>query len=319
MKAIVTTRYGSAEVLELQEVNKPVIKDDEILIQVYAFSVNPVDCKVRKGDMKIITGRKPPRVLGADYAGVVSEIGEQITNYKVGDAIFGIVNAFKGGTYAEFVKVKEQGICLKPENLSFEEAASLPVVALTAYQSLIHEGQLKQGDHVMINGCSGGVGITGVQIAKTLGCYVTGVCSAKNAELVKKMGVDKVIDYNKENILKEKETYDIFFDAVANKSFFNVKKTLKPNGIYVTTLPTFQAMVLAPFINVISPKKFKKIMVDSSTKSSKDLIVLKEMADSGKLVPVIDKIYPIEKIQEAQISSETGRVVGKIVVKGFSQ
>lgn len=246
MRAIVTTKYGSVEVLEEQEVEKPVTQHNDILIQVYAFSVNPVDWKVRRGDAKLLTGRKPPKILGADYAGMVIEVGKQITNYKMGDAVFGMVNAFKGGTYAEFVKVKEEETCLKPENLSFEEAASLPVVAVTAYQSLVRQGQLKQGDHVLINGCSGGVGLSGVQIAKTLGCKVTGVCSTKNVEVAKKMGVDHVIDYTKEDILKE-------------------------------------------------------------------------MAERGKLVPVLEKVYPFEQIQEAHARSETGRVVGKIVIRGFSR
>jgi NADPH:quinone reductase-like Zn-dependent oxidoreductase len=319
MRAIVTTKYGSVEVLEEQEVEKPVTQHNDILIQVYAFSVNPVDWKVRRGDAKLLTGRKPPKILGADYAGMVIEVGKQITNYKMGDAVFGMVNAFKGGTYAEFVKVKEEETCLKPENLSFEEAASLPVVAVTAYQSLVRQGQLKQGDHVLINGCSGGVGLSGVQIAKTLGCTVTGVCSTKNVEVAKKMGVDHVIDYTKEDILKGKEAYDIFFDAVGYQSFFQVKETLKSGGTYVTTLPSFQTMVLAPLINVVSSKKIKQVMVTPGKNTAKDLAVLKEMAERGKLVPVLEKVYPFEQIQEAHARSETGRVVGKIVIRGFSR
>jgi NADPH:quinone reductase-like Zn-dependent oxidoreductase len=223
-----------------------------------------------------------------------------------------MVHAFKGGSYAEFVKVKAEETCLMPQNLSFEEAASLPVVSLTAYQSLVREGQIRMGDYVMINGCSGGVGLAGVQIAKALGCNVTGVCSAKNAETAKKTGADRVIDYTRENILRDKAAFNIFFDAVGNQSFFQAKETLKQGGKYVTTLPTLQALLLAPLINVFSSKKFKKIMVAPGRKSAEDLKVLKEMVENGNLVPVLEKVFPIEQIREAHVRSETGRVVGKI-------
>ncbi len=170
----------------------------------------------------------------------------------------------------------------------------------------------------MINGCSGGVGLAGVQIAKALGCKVTGVCSAKNMKLLTKIGIDNLIDYSNEDILKEKKAYTVFFDAVGNQSFFQVKKVLKPAGIYVTTLPSLQTIVLAPIINLISSKKFKAIMISPNTKSSKDLAIIKEMVESEKLIPIIEKVYPIEQIQDAHTRSETGRVVGKIALKGFS-
>jgi NADPH:quinone reductase-like Zn-dependent oxidoreductase len=208
--------------------------------------------------------------------------------------------------------VKKEEIAPKPQNLNFEEAASLPLASLTAYQSLVYKGQLQQGDHVMINGCSGGVGLSGLQIAKTLGGRVTGVCSTKNLELGKKMGADDIIDYTNEDVLKEKNAYDIFFDAVGNRSFSQVKETLKPHGIYVTTLPSFQSILLGPLINVLGSKKLKKIMV---TPRRKDLAVLKEMAENGKLVPVLEKVYSMDQIREAHTRSETGRVVGKVVVK----
>ncbi len=312
MKAIITEKYGDVDVLGQQEVEKPAIKEDQILVRVHAFSINPVDWKIRRGDLKLLVGRRPPQILGGDYSGAVAEVGKQITNFKIGDEVFGMVNAFKGGTYAEFVSVKKEEIAPKPQNLNFEEAASLPLVSLTAYQSLVYKGQLQQGDHVMINGCSGGVGLSGLQIAKTLGGRVTGVCSTKNLELGKKMGADDIIDYSNEDVLKEKNAYDIFFDAVANRSFFQVKETLKPHGIYVTTLPSFQSILLGPLINVLGSKKLKKIMV---APRRKDLAVLKEMAENGKLVPVLEKVYSMDQIREAHTRSETGRVVGKVVVK----
>lgn len=312
MKAIVTNKYGSVDVLEYQEVEKPAIKNDEILVQVHACSVNPVDWKIRRGDVKWLTGRKPPRILGGDYAGVVAEAGKGVRGYKAGDAVWGMVHAFKGGTYAEYVKVKKEEICLKPENLSFEEASSIPLVGLTAYQSLICKGRLKKGDHILVNGCSGGVGLAGLQIAKALECKVTGVCSTSNLQLAQKAGADYVIDYTKEDVFKSKVMYDIFFDAVAKKSFSQAKTILKEGGTYVTTVPSLQSLVLGPFTNMVSTRKVKTIFVKPSTK---DLAILKEIVEDGKLVPVVEKVYPLNGVREAHTRSETGRVVGKLVLK----
>jgi NADPH:quinone reductase-like Zn-dependent oxidoreductase len=312
VKAIMTEKYGDVDVLRLQETERPSIRENEILVRVYAFSINPVDWKIRKGDLKLLVGRRPPKILGGDYAGVVAEVGKQITNFKIGDEVFGMVNAFKGGTYAEFVRVKKEEIAPKPQNLNFEEAASLPLVSLTAYQALVDKGNMHPGHHVMINGCSGGVGLSALQISKALESRVTGVCSAKNFELVKKMGADHIIDYTNEDVLQEKNAYDIFFDAVGNQSFSQVKETLRPHGIYVTTLPSFQSMILGPLINLLGSKKFKKLLVSPR---SKDLAALKEMAENGKLVPVLEKVYSMDQVREAHSQSETGRVVGKVVVK----
>ena len=312
MKAIITKRYGGVEVLQPQDVSKPVINDDEILVQVHACSVNPIDWKVRKGDFKILTGLKPPRVLGGDYAGVVAEVGSQISQYRPGEAVWGFVETFKRGTYAEYVKVKAEEIGPMPENLNFAEAASLPLVGLTAYQALVYVGRLEQGHHVLINGCSGGVGLAGVQIAKALGRQVTGVCSRKNMPLARKMGADAVIDYTHQDVLEGEDFYDIFFDVVANKSFAQAKRTLKPAGIYVRTLPSFEAMVLGPLLNLFRAKKVK--ILDCKA-SAKDLAILKKMVETGQLAPCLEKVYPLSQVREAHTRSETGRVVGKLVLK----
>ncbi len=312
MKAVVANGYGTAEVLEYKEVEIPVIKEDEILVQVHASSVNPVDWKIRKGEMKWITGKKPPKILGGDYAGVVAETGKNITGYKKGDAVWGAVNSLKGGAYAEFVKAKNNEIGLKPENLDFTEAASLPIAGLTAYQSLVYKGGLKAGDHIMINGCSGGVGLAGLQIAKAFGCRVTGVCSTRNVELAKKMGADEVIDYTKEDIIKYKGVYDIFFDTVGNISFSQAKIALKQKGSYITPIPSFKIMLLLPIINITGSKKIKIIFAKLNIT---DLNKLKEMAENGKLHPVIEKVYSLDQIREAHIRSESGRVAGKLVLK----
>jgi NADPH:quinone reductase-like Zn-dependent oxidoreductase len=312
MKAIITNRYGGVEVLKLQEVEKPVIKDDEVLVQVHACSVNPIDWKVRRGDFKIVTGIKPPRILGGDYAGIVTEVGRQVTKYRAGDAVWGFVEAFNRGTYAEFIKVKEEEIGPKPKNLSFEEASSIPLVGLTAYQALVYSGRFNKGDHIIINGCSGGVGLAGVQIAKALECKVTGVCSTNNLRVARDMGADNVIDYTKQDVLKYARSYDIFFDVVANRSFSQAKVTLKPGGTYVRTLPSFQSMVLRPLINMFCTKKVKIIDCKPNTK---DLAILKKMVENGKLVPLVEKVYPLDQVRAAHTRSENGRVVGKLVLK----
>jgi len=312
MKAIVTEKYGGVEVLSLQEVKKPVIKDDEILVHVHACSVNPIDWKIRRGNLRILTGIKPPKILGRDYAGIVDEVGSRVTKYKTGDAVWGVVGSLKRGTYAEFVGVKEGEVGPKPENLNFEEASSIPMVGSAAYQALLYSGRLKKGDHILINGCSGGVGIAALQIAKALECKVTGVCSTNNLQLIKKMGADEVIDYTKQDVLKNEGIYDIFFDTVGNKSFFQAKGTIKPGGIYVSTVPSPQSMVLGPLINIFSAKKIKNLF---SKANAKDLSILREMVENGKLVPLIEKVYPLDRVQEAHTRSETGRVVGKLVLK----
>jgi NADPH:quinone reductase-like Zn-dependent oxidoreductase len=313
MQAIITSNYGGVEVLQCQQnLAKPAIGDDEILVQIHACSVNPIDWKVRRGDFKLLTGRKPPKILGSDYAGLVVEVGSQITQYQPGDAVWGFVETFKRGTYAEFIKVKTEEIGPKPETLSFEEAAALPLVGLTAYQALVYSGKLKKGDHVLINGASGGVGLAGVQIAKTLGAWVTGVCSTRNLALVRKMGADEVIDYTKQDLLQNVGCYDIFFDVVANQSFPQVRRTLKPAGIYVRTLPSFSTMVLGPLLNLFRTQKAK---VMDCKASARDLSRLKNMVEKGQLVPVVEKTYPLNQVQEAHTRSETGRVVGKLVLK----
>ncbi len=312
MKAIITSKYGSVKVLQPQDVDRPIIADDEILVQVHACSVNPIDWKVRRGDFKILTGRKPPRILGGDYAGIVAEVGNQVTLYQPGDAVWGFVETFKRGTYAEFVKVKAKEIGPKPDNLSFEEAASLPLVGLTAYQALVYAGRLKKGYHILVNGCSGGVGLAAMQIAKALECKVTGVCSTNNLQLARKMGANDVIDYTKQDVLKCMGIYDIFFDVVANKSFAQAQRTLKPGGVYVRTLPSFESMIAGPLLNLFRAKKAKVIDCKAS---AKDLAILKEMVEDGKLVPLIEKVYPLDQVHAAHTRSETGRVVGKLVLK----
>ena len=314
MKAVITKEYGSVDVLRVENVDKPVINENEILVEVRAASINPLDWRIRNGEMKMMTGKIPPKILGSDCSGIVSEVGKNVTSYKKGDEIFGMINALKvkEGTHAEFVKVKENDICIKPNNCSFEEAASLPLVSLTAYKSLVNIAKIKKGSTVLINGCTGGVGSAAIQISKALSCKVTGVCSAKNIDFAKKLGADNVIDYKKENILEKTDVYDSIFDTVGNLAFSKAKGILKPGGIYVTTAPTLPAIIFTPIANIFRSKKSKIVMVspDSNT-----LNVIKKMVEDEKLKGQIFKTFNIEQIKEAHEMSQNGGFCGKLVLR----
>ena len=310
MKAVLYNKYGSPDVLEIGELEKPKINESEILVQAHASSVNPVDWKIRNGSMKIFIGKKFPKGLGGDIAGKVIEVGEKVTRFAVGDEVYGKISGFKGNAYAEYVVAKPEDLAQKPVNLNFNEAATIPLAALTAYQALVNRGELTKSSKVLINGCSGGVGHFAVQIAKALGADVTGVCSTKNVALAKELGADKVIDYTKNNVTNNKEKYDIFFDAVANQSYGKIKPLLNKNGRYVSTLPSV-GVILNSVIGLFSSKKAAMINVKSNPQ---DLQLITEMIENGKVKPIIDKIFLLEDIREAHRYSETGRVVGKLAL-----
>ncbi|MCK5050438.1 MAG: NAD(P)-dependent alcohol dehydrogenase [Candidatus Cloacimonetes bacterium] len=312
MKVVITEKYGGAEVLKLKEIPKPQISNDEVLVKVVASSVNPYEIRIRRGEMKIMTGKKPPQVLGSDFAGVVEEIGSGVNNFKKGDEVFGMLDGLKGGSYAEYLKVKTGAISLKPTNLNFEEAASIPLVALTSYRSIFHIGKVRKGDNVLINGCTGGVGSSAVQIAKALGCTVAGVCSTKNIEFAKSLGVDNIIDYKKEDVTKLSVKYDLIFDTIGNIPFSKSKAILKPGKIYVTTNVTPAAMMIDPVLNIFRNKKAKIVMVSPN---ADDLNEIKKHIEAGKVKPQINTTFLLDQIQEAHYLSETGRVTGKIVLK----
>jgi NADPH:quinone reductase-like Zn-dependent oxidoreductase len=312
MRAVVTQQYGDVDVLNVQEVERPTIGKDEILVRVHACSVNPIDWKVRQGNFRILTGLRPPHILGGDYAGVVVEVGRKITAYQPGDAVWGFVDTFQRGTYAEFVAVREEEIGPKPANLSFVEAAALPTVGLTAYQALLHYGHIREADHVLVNGSSGGVGLSAVQIARALGGRVTGVCSTRNLQTVMAMGADDVIDYTRKDLFNGGPNYDIFFDVVSNRSFKQARTKLKPSGIYVRTLPSLQSMVLGPFVNLVSAQKVKAFDCKAS---AQDLAALRQMVEAGRLAPIIENVYRLDQVRTAHRRSETGHVVGKLVLQ----
>ena len=313
MKAIIVDRYGTPEVLEYREVPRPKIKANHLLIKIHATSVNPLDFRIRRGELRIFTGMRKPKtqILGFDIAGEVVQTAENVKTFKKGDQVFALMG-LEGGAYAEYVVVSEQSVALKPVNMSFEEAAAVPLAGLTALQALRDRGKLSSGGKVLINGASGGVGTFAVQIAKSLGAVVTGVCSSKNVELVKSIGADEVIDYTKDDFTKHYQTYDIVFDVVAKRSFSDCKKTLLPKGIYITTVPN-PAFIFQSFWTHLWPgKKATFIMVRPS---GKDLNFIRELIEAGMVKSIIDKIFSLPEVAAAHAYCEVGHTRGKNIIR----
>jgi NADPH:quinone reductase-like Zn-dependent oxidoreductase len=308
MKAVIIQEYGSVDVLQYAEVEKPQIKPNQLLVKVHASSVNPIDWKIRKGMLKVITGNKFPKILGLDVAGEVVEIGSQVTGYQVGDAVYGSVELF-GGAYAEYATVPQKWVAPKPNNISYVEAAAIPGSGITALEALRNLGEIKPGQTVLVNGAAGGVGIFGVQIAKAFGTEVTGVCSTQKIDLVKSLGADFVIDYTKEDFTKSNKQYDIIFDAVAKQSFSNCKKVLKPNGIYISTLPSLEIFIQGALTSFLPGQKAKFVFNNPSTKN---LLYMNELIKAGKVRVIIDRTYPLPEIAAAHAYSESERAAGKI-------
>lgn len=305
-------KYGTTDVLEIANMSRPKINDNQVLVEVYASSVNPVDWKIRKGTLKLFMRKKLPCVLGGDIAGRIIEVGRKVRFFRVGDEVFGKIDIIKNGAYAEYVATSESHLALKPQNMNFIEAASLPLAGLTALQALRNMGGIRKGMNVLVNGCSGGVGLFALQLAKAFECKVTGVCSKQNVDFAIENGADRVIDYTSENVTEIQEEYDIFFDVVGNQEYSMVKHILQRGGVYVTTLPSFNILLLGSIHNLVSAKKMKKIFVQES---KEDLELLADFVDAGLLKTHIDKVYDISEIAEAHKYSETGRVVGKLSLK----
>lgn len=319
MKAIVYTEYGSPDVLHLKDRGKPTPEADEVLIKVHAAAANPLDWhKLRASPffVRFSEGLLKPKhtVLGADIAGRVEAVGRGVTQFKVGDEVFGDVAA---GGFAEYVCSAENRLAHKPVNVSFEEAAAIPVAALTALQGLRDYGQLRAGQGVLINGASGGVGTYAVQLAKVFGAEVTGVCSTRNLELVRSLGADHVIDYTKTDFTRTDRRYDLVFDAVGNLSAAAYKRALTPKGRAVvagfTTLPRmFQVALLGAITSKTSKRTISPML---ATVKQEDLATLAELFQQGKVRSVIDRCYPLTDVPEAMGYLETGRARGKVVIK----
>jgi 2-desacetyl-2-hydroxyethyl bacteriochlorophyllide A dehydrogenase len=311
MKAVSIDRYGSPDVLQYTEIEKPSVTGDRLLIRVYASSINPIDWKIRQGMLKVMTGNKFPMILGFDVAGEVVEVGTNVTNFKTGDAVYAYLDPVPGSAYAEYAAVSERFVSLKPSNLSYEQAAVVPLAATTALQALRDTGEIKKGQKVLINGASGGVGMFAVQIAKAYETEVTAVCSTKNVELVKSLGADRVIDRTQQDFTKDTEKYDIIFDVVSKSSFSECKNSLLNQGIYITLLPN-PDVILNGFLTFFIPGKKAKLFFAKS--NGRDLAYLKELIEANKIRPVIDRTYPLSQLADAHRYSEEGRTVGKIAI-----
>jgi NADPH:quinone reductase-like Zn-dependent oxidoreductase len=314
MKAIVYTKFGPPDVLHLQEVEKPSPKANEVLIKIYATTVvkEDPDMRASPGYNGLLKPRNP--ILGQELAGEVESIGKNVTRFKPGDQVFGI-DSF--GAYAEYKCMPENGaLAIKPANLSYEDAASLPNGALTALPFLRDKGNIRSEQTVLIYGASGSVGSVAVQMAKYYGAEVTGVCSTTNLEWVKSLGVDQVIDYTKEDFTENGKTYDIIFDTIGKSSFSECKGSLTDEGIYLATVPTPVIMLQALWTAKSGSKKvkFAATGLRPSSEKIKDLVFLSELIEAGKIIPVIDRCYPLEQIAEAHQYVETGHKKGNVVI-----
>lgn len=312
MKAIVYTKYGPPDVLQLKEVEKPIPKDHEVLIKVEAASVNPFDWHFMRGTpylVRIQAGILKPKdnAVGVDVSGVVEAVGKDVKEFQSGDEVFGSCN----GAFAEYVSASEKGLVKKPDNLTFEQAASVPVAAFTALQGLRDKGQIQPGQRVLINGASGGVGTFAVQIAKSFGAEVTGVCSTRNVDMVRSIGADFVIDYTQEDFTQSAKHYDLIFDTIGNRSLSNCRRILSSNGILVIVggpmNRALRASVMSRFVS-------QKMLMFMALRSKKDLIVMHDLLISGKVTPVIDRRYSLNEVPQAIRYLEEGHARGKVII-----
>jgi NADPH:quinone reductase-like Zn-dependent oxidoreductase len=334
MKAIVQDKYGTPDALELREIDKPVVKDDEVLVQVHAASVHPDVWHVVRGLPYVLrlmgAGLLKPknRVPGTDAAGHVESVGKNVTRFQPGDEVFGeTLKGYQwtnGGTYAEYMSVAQDALAQKPANITFEQAAAVPTSGLIALQNLPNEGRLQPGQSVLVNGAGGGVGALAVQIAKAYGAEVTGVDNTQKLEMVRSLGADRVIDYTQEDFTQGDERYDLIFDIPGNHPFSACRRVLTPDGKYVLighdrfgqgvgrwfgSVPRLLKLVaLSPFVSQIPTPNF------STLDRKNQMVILKELLEAGKITPVIDRTYPLSKVPEAIRYLEEGHVQGKVVI-----
>jgi NADPH:quinone reductase-like Zn-dependent oxidoreductase len=321
MKAIVYTEYGSPDVLQLKEVEKPTPKDDEVLVKVHAASVNAADWHLLTADIFLVRlmggGLLKPKkkIPGADVAGRVEAVGRNVKQFQPGDEVFGDLSGWGNGSLAEYVCAREDDLTLKPANITFEEAAAVPMAAVTALQGLRDKGQIQPGQKVLINGASGGVGTFAVQLARYYGAEVTAVCSTRNLEAARSLGADHVIDYTQEDFTQNEQRYDLILAANGYHPISHYKRALSPKGIYVmaggSTVQMFQALLLAPWMSMTGSKKMGVL---SAKPDKQDLAFLRELLESGKVQSVIDRCYPLSEAAEALRYLGEGHARGKVVI-----
>jgi NADPH:quinone reductase-like Zn-dependent oxidoreductase len=320
MKAIIYTKYGQPDVLQLKEMERPTPKEDEVLIKVHAASVNAADWHLLTADIflvRLAMGLLKPKfnILGADVAGRVEAVGKNVKQFKPGDEVFGDVFGHGCGSFAEYISAPENTLVLKPSNLSFEEAAAVPLAAVTALQGLRDQGQIQAGQKVLIQGAAGGVGTFAVQIAKSFGAEVTAVCSGRNTEMARSIGADHVIDYAKEDFTQNGKQYDLILAVNGYHPIAAYKRALAPQGIYVMAggkpAQMFQALLLG---SLMSEKNGRKIKSVSAHSNQKDLLTVKQLLEAGKVKSVIDKRFPLSEVPEAMRYLGAGHARGKVVI-----
>jgi NADPH:quinone reductase-like Zn-dependent oxidoreductase len=320
MKTIVYSNYGSPDVLKCEEIEKPTPGDYEVLIKVCAASVNPVDWHFMRGTpyfLRIPAGLLKPkdRRLGVDVAGQVEAVGRNVTHFKPGDEVFGACR----GAFAEYVCTSELALAMKPDNVTFEQAATACVAALTALQGLRDKGKIQPGQKVLINGAAGGVGTFAVQIAKWFGADVAGVCSTKNMDMVRSIGADRIIDYSQEDFTKSGQRYDLIFDCVGNHSLSACRYVLNPKGIYIAVggpsgrwmIGTLARAIIAPVLSRFVSQKLVMVLM---RRSKEDLAIMGELMESGRVTPVIDKRYRLSEVPQAIRYLEEGHARGKVII-----
>jgi NADPH:quinone reductase-like Zn-dependent oxidoreductase len=321
MKAAVRDRYGSHDVVELHEINKPVPADDEVLVRVRAASVNPADwygVTGRPWVARPTMGLRKPKsnLLGVDFAGTVEAVGKDVTQFRLGDEVFG----GRDGAFAEYVCVREErAVVPKPANVTFEQAAAVPVAALTALQGLRDKGQIQPGQKVLINGASGGVGTFAVQIAKALGAEVTGVCSTRNVDLVRSLGADHVIDYTREDFTRSDRRYDLMLDVAGSRSWSECRRVLEPQATLVIVGAPKGSRLMGPLSHMVkvrlaAVRSSRKVVFFIAKFNKADMEVLRELLEAGKVTPVIDRRYELSEIADAFRYMGEGHAQGKIVL-----
>jgi len=330
MKAMVYHDYGPPDVLKCEEIEIPTPKENQVLLRVRAAAVNPLDCGLMKGKpylMRFLFGFPKPKTTrpGRDVAGQVEAVGRNVTQFKPGDEVFGVCTAGSwmdkvDGAFAEYACTLENALVTKPENITFEQAASVPIAALTALQGLRDKGHIQPGQSVLINGAAGGVGTFAVQIAKALGAQVTGVCSSRNVEMVRKIGADHVVDYTQKDFTKSGENYDLIFDLVANHSFVEIRRVMNPNGVFVgagvvgapkSIIGMLGGLISTILVSLVVSQRYATFVAKVNTK---DLKVIRELMASGKVIPVIDRVFQLSETAEAMRHQDQGHARGKIVI-----
>jgi NADPH:quinone reductase-like Zn-dependent oxidoreductase len=312
MKAAVTEAFGGVDQVVVREIPKPAPGPGEVLVRVRAASMNPLDCKLREGQFRLVFRVKPPFVLGFDVAGEVEAVGSGVTRLRPGDAVFG--ELARPGAHAEHAVAGEDLLLPKPGRLSFEEAAAIPAAAMSALQSLRDEARLRSGQHVLVNGAGGGIGTFAVQIAKAWGARVTAVASARNQDLLRDLGADEVLDYARDDFARREAAFDVVLDVVPNRSFPECRRALAPGGAYVTTLPgpgpfLWRALTALP---LFGGRRCRALMLRPKRS---DLEELARLAEAAKLRPIVGDVFPLDAIREAHLRMQSGHARGKIVVR----